>query len=211
MPALPPQLARRLDVLAREAHAFHRYAHHPLCGAYGSDVIQVRHRFWICRGCTYVAVGTLSGLALGAAVHMPVGAVFGSALVMLFASAYEIDETRPAKERSRLLPATALGLAVGAGLVAGTLPGLALALGGVGMFGFMAASYRKKGPDRSPCATCPEANCGDTCSGLKPIVRREQAYQRLSARIIAQSGAYDGLGRGQGNRTEAAGRRRYTF
>jgi hypothetical protein len=35
----PRPLAKQLDRLSRRAHRFHRFAHHPLCGAYAAELV----------------------------------------------------------------------------------------------------------------------------------------------------------------------------
>ncbi len=43
MSRIPPAVARRVDRLALRAHAFHRWAHHPLCAWYAAEVIRQMH------------------------------------------------------------------------------------------------------------------------------------------------------------------------
>jgi hypothetical protein len=43
------------------------------------------------------------------------------------------------------------------------------------------ARYRRRGPDRAPCAACPERSLPSTCAGYRAIVRRERAFRRLAA------------------------------
>ena len=68
MSRIPPELARRVDRLARRAHAFHRWAHHPLCSWYAGDVIRLGRRVRVCLGCTLTGAGAITGIALGLAV-----------------------------------------------------------------------------------------------------------------------------------------------
>src|SRR3990172_5780311 len=68
---VPPALARRLDRLARRAHAFHRFAHHPLCPAYASEVILLGRRTRLSRGCALAAAGTAAGALAAFAAPVP--------------------------------------------------------------------------------------------------------------------------------------------
>jgi hypothetical protein len=67
VPHVPLPLARRIDRLARRAHAFHRFAHHPLCEPYRGEVLRVGRRGRLCKGCTFLAAGLLAGALAGAA------------------------------------------------------------------------------------------------------------------------------------------------
>src|SRR6478735_9596751 len=59
---LPQRTVRAIDRLARGAHAFHRFAHHPLCERYASELIPLGKRTRLCRGCASAALGSLTGL-----------------------------------------------------------------------------------------------------------------------------------------------------
>src|SRR5262249_36330351 len=48
----------------------------------------------------------------------------------------------------------------------------------------LAALYKPRGPSRSPCDGCPERTQPTPCRGVAPIVRRERAFQRMSARLL---------------------------
>jgi hypothetical protein len=41
MSRVPESAARDLDRLAKRAHRFHRFAHHPLCAAYAGETLRV--------------------------------------------------------------------------------------------------------------------------------------------------------------------------
>jgi hypothetical protein len=43
--------------------------------------------------------------------------------------------------------------------------------------------YRRRGPDRRPCAACPEQT-RQPCSGLLPILRAERAFIRRAQHLI---------------------------
>jgi hypothetical protein len=50
------------------------------------------------------------------------------------------------------------------------------------------ALYRRRGPDRTPCASCPERNLTQPCRGIAPIIRRERAFRRIAGRWLARVG-----------------------
>jgi hypothetical protein len=178
---LPRKLARRLDRLARHAHAFHRFAHHPLCDEYAAEVIRIGRRSRVCRGCALVLAGSLVGLGGGLALGVPPGAALCLAAVIVPGS---LQRRRRHKVLTRLLPAAALGMSVGAGLSAFSIGGLLAAGTALLAFGAVAVAYRRRGPDRTPCTTCPERALPVPCRGLRPMVRRERAFQRVADRLI---------------------------
>ncbi|HEU4950775.1 MAG TPA: hypothetical protein VFT46_02430, partial [Holophagaceae bacterium] len=45
-------------------------------------------------------------------------------------------------------------------------------------------AYRRRGPHRGPCETCPDRDRRPACRGFAPILRRERALQRLAGRLI---------------------------
>ncbi|HEX7489197.1 MAG TPA: hypothetical protein VF341_09850 [Anaeromyxobacteraceae bacterium] len=75
-------LARRIDRLARRAHRFHRFAHHPLCAAYDGETFQVGRRGRVCRGCAAVALGGVLGVGLGLALPVPPGVALVGLLIV---------------------------------------------------------------------------------------------------------------------------------
>ena len=174
-PPIPARLARRIDRLARHAHAFHRFAHHPLCDRYGGELVQLGHALRICRGCSLALIGALVGAlagglsrssALGPAIWL-VPAI-GLALVLL--------PLGRSKLLRRFLPTLLLSFAAFGG------PAL-LSLFSVTLAATMLVLYRRKGPNRVPCVTCPERSL-EVCSGFAPIRRRERAFRRLSGRWL---------------------------
>lgn len=181
-----PALARRIDRLARGAHAFHRYAHHPLCAAYAPERLRLG-RTWVCRGCALAAAGGLLGLAAGMLLPS-VGLPLFSALLVVTAaaglSALTGSRWHPRKSLTRFLPAGLAAFLVVQGFRPPLSPrpilaGLVLLGVGVGVL-----LYRRRGPDRRLCDTCPEASARPSCSGYSPIRQRERAFQRLAARWI---------------------------
>ena len=182
MSSMSPALARRIDRLSRRAHAFHRYAHHPLCGAYSTELIGVG-RVRVCRGCVYTALGVAAGLGAGLlpapnawAVLLLAGAGGVLAAISLVA--------RVPKSASRFLPGVFGGAATIVALRAGGAEAIVLwSICGAGAVGIV-AHYRTRGPDRTPCRTCPERDLPSACSGLRPIVQRERAFQRLTGRWL---------------------------
>jgi hypothetical protein len=196
-PRLPKALVRRLDRLAHRAHLFHRYAHHPLCEEYGGEVLRVGRKLRVCRGCTFAAMGGAAGIATGLLLPLPSApwlwalAAFGTG-VMLWLTRVEpaprdqthhIPKARP-KSLTRLLPAAALGALSTLALRLGNWQGWALDLVSVALLAATIARYRQRGPQRHPCATCPEAKGPVPCRGFQPMHRREQAFARLAARWL---------------------------
>jgi hypothetical protein len=84
-----PALVRRLDRLGRRAHAFHRFAHHPLCDNYAGELIALRGRTRVCRGCTTALgcalLGALAALSLRLPVWQLTTACAAAQLALLFA------------------------------------------------------------------------------------------------------------------------------
>jgi hypothetical protein len=170
-----PRLALRIDRLARRAHRFHRFAHHPLCDRYAGELLQLRGRARVCRGCTLFAAGGVAGVVAGITLRPSLIAAFAGLGVAAALWALGL-RWRGSKIASRLAPAGALGFAVGGG------PWCLVAAVGVGVL--LAAAYRRRGPDRSPCAACPERSGPAPCTGMREIVRAERAFQRMSGRWL---------------------------
>lgn len=186
---LPYSLARHIDKLAQRAHAFHRYAHHPLCTRYEGEVLRVGRRWRLCRGCTF----TLSALSLGALLGASVAAsrvwlmaalVLAAVLAAQSVLAPQLLRKRLGKLGTRALPALAGAFCVSSSVLharAWDIAGVAL-LGASVLF----VLYRRRGPDRTPCTSCPEYQGPVTCSGFVEIVRAERAFQRRSLQLIAR-------------------------
>jgi lysylphosphatidylglycerol synthetase-like protein (DUF2156 family) len=165
---IPPPLARRIDRLARRAHAFHRFAHHPLCHVYRGEVVRVGRRFRLCKGCTFLTAGLAAGIVGGAFVRLPLAWGTCALLLALVLGTLSLRLRLP-KIAGRLLPGVGLGLALWAGWPCVLASLLVVVLVG--------ALYRRRGVDRSRCATCPERSLSP-CSGFASIVRRERAFRR---------------------------------
>ena len=191
MSRIPRELARRIDRAARRAHAFHRWAHHPLCAAYASETLPVG-RARVCKGCALAAAGGLAGAVLALALPCPPG-TFTLVVALAFAAAVRLalpprpSETRASKLATRSLPmllgvwSAIAGLrAGGAGLVAAAVAGAALSAG--------IAAYRRRGPMRFACDACPERAAVGACAGFRPIARREAALRRLATRWLHEGG-----------------------
>jgi len=187
MTLLDRATATRIDRLSRRAHAFHRFAHHPLCGAYAGEVIRIGKRVRLCRGCSYLGLGLAAGA--GAASALPMSWFVSAAHASWLCSALALSawlgasSARVNKLVKRALPAASLALAIGLGVRLGTLLGLALSVASALVFAGLALRYRLRGPDRTPCASCPERTL-PVCSGFLPIVRRERAFRRASRRLL---------------------------
>jgi hypothetical protein len=208
---IPPDLARRLDRLSVAAHRFHRFAHHPLCAEYESEVLRFG-RARLCRGCAMAATGAALGLAAGSiAPRLPLPWLGAPALLGTLCTAFLLrrplvppppaEGTLEAKALSqahripaprskvptRLLPCALLAFGIAQGLRLGPPWGWALAALALLEATAAAAAYRRRGPQRGPCATCPERFAMHRCRGVREILRRERAFQRLSGRLIARA------------------------
>jgi hypothetical protein len=188
---VPPALARRIDRAARRAHAFHRWAHHPLCSAYAAEMLRVG-RARVCKGCALAWAGGLAGAALALATPPP-----PDALTLIAAVAFAVavgvalrpprSEARPPKLATRAFPmllgawSAIAGLrSGGAGPAAALLAGAALAVG--------IGAYRRRGPARVACEACAERATSTVCAGFRPIARREAALGRLATRWLREGG-----------------------
>ncbi|HTN52512.1 MAG TPA: hypothetical protein VML50_08940 [Anaeromyxobacter sp.] len=202
-------LARRVDRLSRRAHAFHRLSHHPLCDRYAGDLVRLGRRRRVCRGCLFTLGGAVAGAAAGLALPpVPPAALLAVAGLLLALVPAAIpsrrpsgrgsaDPARPAKLATRFLPvATAVAVAA-QGLARPGAGGLLAALASAGAVGWAVRRYRRRGPDRAPCADCPEGPPGAACPGFAPIVARERAFRRLAGRWIAAERATPPHGRGR--------------
>ena len=190
MSRIPKDQARRIDRLARRAHCFHRYAHHPLCQAYGSEVLRVG-RMRICRGCALAATGAVVGVGLG--LSIPVLPPMALALLALaglawVAAVFAAPWTRRlGKAVTRLLPSLGAAFLVIQGLCFRNVWGWGLAVAvclGAGLAGRV---YRRRGPWRAPCRACPEKALRP-CSGFRLQFRRERAFARLAGGLLAGEG-----------------------
>ena len=173
------RLAVKIDRLSRAAHRFHRFAHHPLCDAYAGEVVRLGRRTRVCRGCLFVALGGTAGLAASVAVPASFRGAIALAIagtVVLVATTFFRSPRRASRTKlmSRLLPAAAIAYGRGCVLQLGAV-GWGIAAVGTAAIAGIAALYRRRGPDRSPCASCPERRLSEPCSGIAPIVRREFA------------------------------------
>ena len=183
-------MARRLDRLARRAHAFHRFAHHPLCPAYASEVVPLGRRTRVCRGCALAATGAATGALIALAAPIPAALSLAIALAVAIPAAVAAVRPRTARARASKLLTRAAPLALATGLAtfgarSHSASGAAIAAG-VALSSLAAiAIYRRRGPDRSPCLACPERAAPRVCSGLRHIVQREAAFARLAGRLLA--------------------------
>jgi hypothetical protein len=194
MPRTPATLAVRIDRLSRAAHRFHRFAHHPLCSEYAGEVVALGRRARLCRGCLCALAGWLAG-ALGAvlfaappAVLVVVAGLGVSSLVLSTLPRRSPRDWRLPKLLSRFLPVSVLVYALGRAVQRGPIDWVFAATGVVLLLGVIAL-YRRRGPDRSPCASCPERRLPGPCRGIAPIVRRERAFRRLAGQWLARAGS----------------------
>jgi len=186
MSRLAPALAKRIDRLSWYAHAFHRFAHHPLCDRYAGELITLGKKQRVCRGCLSAALGLVIGTGVG--IYVPKDA--STEIVQLsIAAALGLAslKLRVQKFAGRFVP-VAFACAAIAAAARRAFDGdaralIIVALGVIlAVCGFLA--YRKRGPNRDACSTCPEQYRASACSGLAPVVRREKAFQRLSQRWL---------------------------
>ena len=180
---LPQRTVRAIDRLARDAHAFHRFAHHPLCERYAGELIPLGRRTRVCRGCASAALGSTTGL-LAALAWQPSFAIIVGAAALGIGLLLSSLALRLPKWLGRALATACLGFACLGGLL--LAHGAPLFLAVVILVSSVAfiALYRKRGPNRGPCTACPERLLSKPCSGLRPIVRRERAFRRLAQRFL---------------------------
>lgn len=74
------------------------------------------------------------------------------------------------------------------GLRMGGTIGYVGALLAFGQVVLVLAAYRRGGPQRVPCSTCPERFEMSRCRGFREIRLRERAFQRLASRMIRRAG-----------------------
>jgi hypothetical protein len=188
---IPPALARRLDRLARQAHRFHRFAHHPLCAAYEGEVLRLARRTFVCRGCALAAAGVVLGGAAGCwaspRLPLPALAALASLTVVACLAAVRPRGGRPrSKLATRALPAALAAFTAAHALRAPDAASLLAAAAALAAGALATVRYRRRGPDRGPCATCPERAHPAACSGHRRAVRRERAFARVAARLLSR-------------------------
>jgi hypothetical protein len=185
-----PALVRRIDRLAKRAHAFHRFAHHPLCDNYAGELIALRGRSRVCRGCAAALVGGLLGVSAALSVRLPELALVSAcvavccALLIAQSTPSPPGRARPAKVWTRGVPVFLLGASLVTCLRTPSLGHWSAAAGLLVLSRVVLARYRQRGPDRSPCSICPERHNPAPCSGFRSIVRAERAFVRRSERLV---------------------------
>ena len=111
---------------------------------------------------------------------MPITLTFAAVLAGCgLAVASLFFKIRGGKWLTRFGPMAALAFAAAGGLLALDAAGAAAASSALACMLAVTAAYRRRGPDRSPCTTCPERG-RSACSGFAPILRRERALQRAT-------------------------------
>jgi hypothetical protein len=180
---LPSRTVRAVDRLARSAHAFHRFAHHPLCERYAAELIPLGRRARLCRGCACTALGLSAGVLAALCWQPSFSVLLGLSALGLGLLLGSLVFRLP-KWLGRGFSAACVGFACLGGLLAAERALLVLALGMLMASAAFIARYRQRGPNRRPCTTCPERLHAKPCSGLSPIVRRERAFRRLAQRML---------------------------
>lgn len=175
-------LARRIDRLSTRAHAFHRFAHHPLCAAYADEVVRFGRRTRICKGCLYAASGTISGAVAGVVIHPSFAWVIVIAAIGGALASASLAWRLP-KWTTRFVPALLGGASLSGAALQGGHVALALFSALAASAGIVLFAYRRRGPHRTPCATCPERDHAP-CSGFRLIISRERAFQRVARRWL---------------------------
>jgi hypothetical protein len=136
--------------------------------------------------------GALFGLlaALPSAVRVLAGVLACAAIAggLIYARFQRMHKTlvlsrRASKLWTRGLPAFALAASLGGLLRAPNALQLSLAALLLGCCGLLRASYRWRGPDRTPCTLCPERDRAP-CSGYRSIVQAERAFTRRAGRLL---------------------------
>ncbi len=173
MRRIPGDTRKAIDRLALGAHAFHRFAHHPLCGEYAGEVVRIGHRVRLCRGCLCAASGAIAGVFAGGLLVLPLPIAAG-----MLAAAVPLSSSGLGNLVSRFLPSGFAAAAIVSGVASATLAGTILAVAAAACIALFVAVYRRRGPDRSPCKSCPERDGPVPCRGYAAIVRRERAFQR---------------------------------
>jgi hypothetical protein len=102
---------------------------------------------------------------------------------------------RASKIATRLLPASGVTFALLSVVHARCSASLGIAAAACAVMLASVGVYKQRGPNRAPCASCPERSGATTCSGLQPIVRREKALMRKTAAMIRTAMAVDGFDR----------------
>jgi hypothetical protein len=180
-PAIARPVAKRIERLARRAHAFHRFAHHPLCSDYADELIALGRRRRVCRGCAFALLGAVTGALLGFVFPLALWQAAPLATLSLTAS---VTTRRLGKLWKRALPGAGASYALACCVMQHDLWALGCALAIVAAGSTLLAAYRLRGPDRSPCLRCPERTLQVPCSGFRDIVRAERAFVRRSQRLL---------------------------
>ncbi len=182
-----PPRARHRPPSASRACVFHRFAHHPLCDRYASEMLDptLGRRARVCRGCSVRGAWDVGWRARRVA-HAPVVEHiirWGRSCARCAAQLSRVAFAQGARTRSghgvgklrrRWRPVVGRTRAAGAGAEPAGF-----------RRHFFPVDVRRRGPNRSPCQTCPERlDALRTCSGLRPIVQRERAFRRLAQRYI---------------------------
>ncbi len=137
-------------------------------------------------GCALALLGSLAGALAGLRLGTLTTALVSltGAVGLALWSLHDGRAGRASKVATRFVPACGLMFAFFsvARVCSPASIGIAIAAGAC-MLGFVGL-YKRRGPNRTPCASCPERSGATTCSGLRPIVRREKALMRKTGAMI---------------------------
>jgi hypothetical protein len=100
---------------------------------------------------------------------------------------------RTSKIATRLLPASGVTFALFSVVHVRSPASLGIAAAACAITLALVGLYKQHGPNRAPCASCPERSGATACSGLQPIVRREKALMRKTAAMIRSASPLSGL------------------
>jgi len=185
-----------------------RFAHHPLCERFGSDVLRIG-RLHVCRSCTalwsgFVAGGLATALAPAPLPAVPLAVAGAAALVPIaLASPPRVHGRlpRPVRDLARCASGVLASLALVLALRGALLPGCLLALGLTGVFLALSGS-RQRGRGRR-CDGCPELDTGfapesgtgsgpgsgkGVCSGYALAAEQLRAWEEAEVARLAARG-----------------------
>jgi hypothetical protein len=125
--------------------------------------------------------GAVTGILWGAPLVALAGATLALGLARL-----SLRDRRLPKIVSRFFAACGLSFAVFTVVHAPAPRSMGIAIASCVGTMVLTVLYKRRGPDRSPCASCPEWGLPRTCSGFRPIVVREKALMRKAGGLLRE-------------------------